>query len=58
MRGGEEGYGEDLPGSIRDILLKNINWFHEGEISLEGFGAENMIRNVTFSNCTLAGQPL
>jgi hypothetical protein len=50
-------YGDDLPGSIRDIVLRNVHWLREGPVSLEGFGPENMIRNVLFENCTMAGKP-
>jgi hypothetical protein len=50
-------YGNDLPGSIRDIVLRNVEWFQVGPVSLEGFGPHNMIRNVLFENCTMAGKP-
>jgi hypothetical protein len=50
-------YGDDLPGNIRNVTLRNVSWFHEGPISLEGFSRENRIETVIFENCLVAGKP-
>ncbi len=51
-------YGDDPPGHIRDIKLKNIQWFHEGPIVLKGFDETHRVENVIFDHCTVAGKPL
>jgi hypothetical protein len=51
-------YGDDKPGHIRDVILRNVEWFHEGPIIIRGFGQNNRVQNVSFENCTVAGLPL
>jgi hypothetical protein len=51
-------YDIDKPGHIRDVTLKNVEWFQEGPIIIRGFGPNNRVQNVTFENCTVAGKPL
>lgn len=51
-------YGEDPPGHIRDIVVKNVHWLEEGSIILQGYSPENKVENVLFENCTVAGKPL
>lgn len=51
-------YGDDKPGHIANVTLKNVEWFHEGPIIIHGFGPNNRVQNVTFENCTVAGIPL
>jgi len=51
-------YGEDLPGHISDVTVRNVNWFHEGPIVLQGLDQDHQVENVLFENCIVAGQPL
>lgn len=45
-------------GHITNVTLKNVEWFHQGPIIISGFGPNNRVQNVTFENCTVAGNPL
>jgi hypothetical protein len=51
-------YGEDAPGQIRNVRLRNIAWGHEAPIVLRGFGEQNKVEGVVFENCTVGGVPL
>ncbi|MCW1735473.1 glycosyl hydrolase family 28 protein [Anaerorudis cellulosivorans] len=51
-------YGEDPPGHIRDVVVKNVEWLHEGPIVIWGLDEDHRVENVIFKNCTVAGQPL
>jgi len=51
-------YGNDSPGLIRDVMVKDVEWFHEGPIVIWGFDENHRVQNVIFKNCTVAGQPL
>lgn len=51
-------YGEDPPGHIRDVTVRNVSWFHEGPLVIKGFNEDNRVQDVTFENCTIAGKPL
>jgi hypothetical protein len=51
-------YGEDLPGRIEDVVVRNVSWQHEAPISIVGFSPRNEVRNVRFEGCTVAGKPL
>lgn len=51
-------YGEDPPGHIRDVTIRNVEWFHEGPIIIHGFSETNLVQNVTFESCKVAGKPL
>jgi hypothetical protein len=47
-------YGDDPPGYIRDIMMRNISWENATKpFILSGFSAENMVENITFENCTV-----
>jgi hypothetical protein len=51
-------YGDDPPGHIRDVTIRNVEWFHEGPIVLKGFDENHRVQNVLFENCKVAGKPL
>ena len=51
-------YGNDLPGRIRNVTVRNVSWFHKGPVSLEGFSETNNISGVLFEDCFVAGRPL
>ena len=51
-------YGDDMPGHISNVILRNVSWFHEGPISLVGYSEENKIETVIFENCFVGGLPL
>ncbi|TVR75248.1 MAG: hypothetical protein EA408_00545 [Marinilabiliales bacterium] len=51
-------YGDDPPGNIRNVTVRNVTWFHEGPVSLEGFGELNNISGVFFEDCFVDGRPL
>ncbi|MFA7489412.1 MAG: glycosyl hydrolase family 28 protein [Mariniphaga sp.] len=51
-------YGDDPPGHIRDITLKDVDWAHEGPIVIHGFGENNRVQDVLLKRCTVAGKPL
>jgi hypothetical protein len=51
-------YGEDPPGHIRDVTIRNVDWFHEGPIVIHGFNDNNIVENVSFIDCKVAGKPL
>ncbi len=51
-------YGDDLPGKIRNVTVRNVSWFHEGPVSLEGFSETNNISGVMFEDCFVDGRPL
>ncbi|MFZ0453651.1 MAG: glycosyl hydrolase family 28 protein [Ignavibacteriaceae bacterium] len=51
-------YGIDPPGHIKNIKLKNISWAVEKPIVLKGYDKNHRIQDVTFENCTVAGEPL
>jgi hypothetical protein len=53
-----KSYGNDLPGHIRNVTVRNVSWFHEGPISLIGLSSDNKIEGVVFENCYVGGQPL
>ncbi len=47
-----------ISGTIRNVTVRNVSWFHEGPVSLEGFSENNKIENVIFENCMVENQPL
>ena len=51
-------YGDDAPGHIRNIRLRNIDWGHEAPIVIRGFSEENRVEDVVFENCTAGGLSL
>ncbi|MCB1121799.1 MAG: hypothetical protein KJT03_09640 [Verrucomicrobiae bacterium] len=51
-------YGEDPPGHIRDVTIRNVAWLDEGPIVLAGFDKDHIVKNVVFEDCTIADKPL
>ena len=51
-------YGENPPGHIKDIHLKNVSWETRRPIVLQGLDDEHLVENVVFENCSVAGKPL
>lgn len=52
-------YGEDPPGHIKGIYMKNISWENtEKPFIISGFSADNMVENVIFDHCTVGGKIL
>lgn len=51
-------YGEDQPGHINGVIVKDVQWFHSGPIVLQGFSSEHLVNDVRFINCTVDGNPL
>jgi hypothetical protein len=52
-------YGDDPPGHIRGIYLKNIQWENtEKPFILSGFSEDNLVEDVTFENCKAGGKTL
>jgi len=51
-------YGKGPAGHIRGVTLQDIRWEVERPIILKGFGAQNLVEDVTFVNCSVAGRPL
>lgn len=51
-------YGDDEPGQMNDITLRNIHWNNDTvPLIIEGLEG-HIIRNVLFENCTLSGKPI
>jgi hypothetical protein len=52
-------YGKHPPGHIQGVHLKNIQWENaEKPFVLSGYGDENLVEDVTFENCRVAGKRL
>lgn len=51
-------YGEGPAGHIRDITIRNVEWFHDGAIVIFGHNENNQVRNVRFENCKVEGKSL
>lgn len=51
-------YGDDPPGHIRNVIIRNVEWFHEAPIVLFGFNEEHLVKDVIFENCRVGGKPL
>lgn len=52
-------YGEDLPGHIKGVHMKNITWENPLKpFIIQGFSAENMIEDITFEKCFAGGVAL
>jgi hypothetical protein len=52
-------YGNDPPGHIKGVYLKNIQWENTGKpFILSGFSAENLVEDITFDNCKIGGKIL
>jgi hypothetical protein len=45
-------YGEDPPGHIKGIHMKNIHWENASKsFIISGFSADNLVEDITFDNC-------
>ncbi|MFZ0280575.1 MAG: glycosyl hydrolase family 28 protein [Bacteroidales bacterium] len=52
-------YGEDPPGHIKGIYLKNISWENvEKPFIINGFSPDNLVEDVTFDHCTVGDKVL
>jgi len=52
-------YGDDPPGHINGVYLKNISWEKaDAPFRILGYSSDNVVENVTFDNCTVGGTPL
>jgi len=52
-------YGNDPPGHIRNIKMKNVSWENATKpFIVSGFSAENRVENITFEKCTVGGKAL
>lgn len=52
-------YGNDPPGHIKNIKMKNISWENTAKpFVIGGFSAENVVENIAFENCTVGGKVL
>jgi len=52
-------YGNDPPGHIQNVMMKNINWENPGKpFVISGFSSENMVENIIFQDCTVGGKPI
>lgn len=52
-------YGEDPPGHIRNIRMKNISWENPSKpFILSGFSPENKVEDIFFENCSVGGKVL
>jgi hypothetical protein len=52
-------YGDDPPGHIRNVVMKNINWENADKpFIISGFSASNRIENIIFQGCRAGGKPL
>jgi len=52
-------YGEDPPGHIKGVYLKNVSWENsEKPFIITGFSPDNMVEEVTFDHCSVGGKIL
>jgi polygalacturonase len=52
-------YGDDQPGHIKGVYLKNIQWENTAKpFIISGFSKDNMVEDVTFDNCAVGGKIL
>lgn len=52
-------YGNDPPGHIKGVYLKNIQWENTGKpFILSGFSPDNLVEDITFDNCKVGGKVL
>lgn len=52
-------YGEDPPGHIKNVIMKNISWENPDKpFVIKGFSPDNMVENIIFQNCMVGGKPL
>jgi hypothetical protein len=52
-------YGDDPPGHIKGIYLKNITWENTSKpFVVSGFSAANLVEDITFDHCEVGGKTL
>lgn len=51
-------YGDNPPGRIRGVTMRGVTWSSRRPIILKGFSPQNMVEDVTFDRCSIAGEPL
>ncbi len=52
-------YGNDPPGHIRNIKMKNISWENTAKpFIISGFSPENLVEDIVFESCTVGGKAL
>lgn len=52
-------YGDDLPGHIKGVYVKNIQWENKGKpFIISGFSADNLVEDITFDHCKVGGKIL
>jgi hypothetical protein len=52
-------YGNDPPGHIKGIYMKNIHWENTSKpFVISGFSPDNLVEDVTFDNCNVGGKVL
>jgi hypothetical protein len=52
-------YGDDQPGHIKGVYLKNIQWENtEKPFIISGFSRDNIVEDITFDNCKVGGKTL
>jgi hypothetical protein len=50
-------YGTGPAGHIRDVIIRKVDWLHEGPVVIFGHDENHQVQNVLFENCTVAGKP-
>ena len=52
-------YGNDPPGHIKGVYLKNISWENTGKpFIISGFSSDNLVEDITFDHCSVGGKML
>jgi hypothetical protein len=52
-------YGNDPPGHIQGIYMKNIQWENKAKpFIINGYSADNLVEDVTLENCKVGGKLL
>lgn len=52
-------YGNDPPGHIKGVYLKNISWENPAKpFIISGFSSDNLVEDITFDHCSAGGKVL
>ncbi len=52
-------YGDDPPGHIKGVYLKNISWENTSKpFIISGFSVDNLVEDITFDHCKVGGKTL
>jgi polygalacturonase len=52
-------YGDDPPGHIKGVYLKDIKWENPDKpFIINGFSENNMVEDIVFDHCTVGGKAL